>query len=718
MDRRRLSAIKDYLQRREVQERIQQKITEVRAKATVTISRAAELSGFSENQLRDWEKRGLFSAERASKQDGKGSPHRQYTPTDLEKLAVLHELHNQGYSIGELLREAEVIWQLASNRVQVKGDQANVGSLPIDQRGQRIYDETSFFPYFAAQVLKLSLSLIAEDIAEARVGMILPYARNTALSSIKRPEDVSMLGESLVGWYGRSHWFYTFLTAAPSFEYPSDFRVESLSVTQENGSGGNEPNDRTVVIVPRTARSLTLSRSAVETIQRLLAILYEDAQSWGDYFGEGMREVVYPAADFTSSRYMADPLLIGLANMVVRLGGKATDNRDRWRFCCILLARDSSLPLQQRSLVVRAQSKGAPHAVATTTVTSENPGLSLRAYLSGHVIYLPEISASDPIIAYRSEEEQSEAEAIRSAIAIPISGEDSLSVAVIYIVSSEANAFPKQDQRLLRMIGRMAEELLLTYNVRQPTSKLTDVLANPEIVDTAFKDFLSESDFIRDVEALLSKLKGEMEEWKEPIREEPLPLPERARRFWEEQKSGKVVSLIAIDISNQSVRSYKYGEQVARNLTKEVGMRIRKELDLLEKYKGRKLYHVSADQFYLLLDGILLEEAQVTAERLRQVLKGNYSFPIRIPDIKQPMLPDNMLELNDVTMRIGVSAYTYIKLQEVLKRYPFEVAILEVRKVIVDSLYGRLALGRIEGDDVIICWDPDRWDHVSLTEGV
>ena len=67
MDRRQLPPIADYLQSREVQERLQEKIGEVRAKSTVTISRAAELFEFTENRLRDWEKRGLLSAERALK---------------------------------------------------------------------------------------------------------------------------------------------------------------------------------------------------------------------------------------------------------------------------------------------------------------------------------------------------------------------------------------------------------------------------------------------------------------------------------------------------------------------------------------------------------------------------------------------------------------------------------------------------------------------------
>ena len=49
----RTQEITEYLQKKEVQERIQKSMQEARAKATVTISQAANLFGFSESQLRE-----------------------------------------------------------------------------------------------------------------------------------------------------------------------------------------------------------------------------------------------------------------------------------------------------------------------------------------------------------------------------------------------------------------------------------------------------------------------------------------------------------------------------------------------------------------------------------------------------------------------------------------------------------------------------------------
>jgi hypothetical protein len=86
----------------------------------------------------------------------------------------------------------------------------------------------------------------------------------------------------------------------------------------------------------------------------------------------------------------------------------------------------------------------------------------------------------------------------------------------------------------------------------------------------------------------------------QPVRLPPLPAIERASRFWEDEKSG-VVSIIAIDIDKQSSRAAKYGDRVTRNLAREVGMRILEKLASLEEYSWRKLYHVYADRFYLLV---------------------------------------------------------------------------------------------------------------------
>ena len=86
--------IRQHFQNKEVQERVQRRMLDAHSKATVTISRAAGLFGFSESQLREWEKKGLLTSDRPSlSQDSKG--HRQYSHDDLDKLALIKELIDQ-----------------------------------------------------------------------------------------------------------------------------------------------------------------------------------------------------------------------------------------------------------------------------------------------------------------------------------------------------------------------------------------------------------------------------------------------------------------------------------------------------------------------------------------------------------------------------------------------------------------------------------------------
>src|SRR5437763_9773564 len=104
MNKPNIERIRTYLQSKEVQERIQKRMLDAHSKATVTISRAAGLFDFTESQLREWEKRGLLKTERAAlSQDSKTSTgHRQFSPDELDKLALIKELMNQGYALSEI----------------------------------------------------------------------------------------------------------------------------------------------------------------------------------------------------------------------------------------------------------------------------------------------------------------------------------------------------------------------------------------------------------------------------------------------------------------------------------------------------------------------------------------------------------------------------------------------------------------------------------------
>lgn len=705
MDERSRQSIKKYLQSEDVQERIWQNMQRGRSEATVTIGRAARLFNFTENQLRDWEERGLLKPLRPTGQ-------RQYSPDELDKLAIIKELIAEGgYSPGAIPLDIDRIWCSISSKQQdqpAKSSREEAGHLSIEQRVERTYHEQLFWRYYASHVLRLSLMLICEDTTSTIAGLVLPLEKK-ASASTPRPENLSEVGESLIGWLGQTRSFYTFLTPAPSFDYSSDYRILSLQVMKEDRSEEDIPMDRTLVLLERRASPLTLTMSAVETIRRLLAPLYENVHILRSCFGQNMQDLVDPATDFNSSVSYSDTILNGLADMVVRLGGQTPYGQDRWRFCCILLPNDIRPPLQQRSLVVSAQSKNAPHRIGVTTISPNDSvlGLSLRAFQSGHIIFRSEISTEDSTIALREVEGL-----IRSAIAVPV-GEYGQPVAVLYIVSDEPNAFSegdqhKGDQRVLRIIGRMIEELLRTYYVRQQVAeKLTALITSPSVVDTLFGEFSSENEFIRDIEELLTSIQKRIREREKKVEEKDISLIDDDAQSRTEHPSEEFISFIAIDVDNQSKLANKYGDQMMRNLGRKVGLRIQEQLRVLfTEHVDCRLYHVYADRFYLLLKGISLEQAREKAMKIKIILKDPYQLDAFRPSIEEQTPPDSMQVLS-ISVRLAVTSYPYTKLEDLLQRYSTVTAVASVRATIIRDLDKGLEKGRIEGGDRVMTWNPD-----------
>lgn len=697
--------IKQYLQDPIVQKRILENMQRANDEATVTISNAAHLFGFSENQLRDWDEKGLLKSQRRpqdAEQDGKGARRRQYTFAELNKLAVIHELLEQGnFSIGTIPTYVDEIWDEVASQTQQKSqlpeiERKDAKHVHIDQRIENTEKE-EFWRYFVSQALRLSLLLICEDVPDSVAGIILPLREKNVAEIIRTPNDLNKSGYSLVGWLSQSRSFYTFLDTDPTFEHPSDFRVESWANLAEDLQAKQEPQNNVLIIVQRKAKQLVLSREAAKTIQILLGLVYNTADHWRPAFDNSLRDWMYQATNFTGSSAVSDEVLNGLANIIVQLGGKTEDGQGRWRFSCILLPRDSGLPVQQRSLVVRAQSKYAPHKVGTTTVypSSHVDSLSIKAFQSGNIMYVPETLVEDSMIAYQEPEEP-----VGSAIAVPVEGEDGLSMAVIYVAANMKHSFTKEDQRALRIVGRMLQELILVHRIRsQMISKLTELIDQPNIVDVAFKEFLTEDDFIRDIEYFLIDMRGN---------------PQVS------QESQDEISFIAIDIDNHGGIATKYGDIMARNLSREVGLKIQENLDpFFTNAQFRRLYHVNADRYYLFLRGMALNEVQSKAEFLRQALAGNYFIDARRVSIGRALRPDDMISINDVTVRMGIHSYTYEKMIELLDRYKseHETAVLQVRKLIMKSFNGVLDKGRRQKGNVIFTWDPQIWGYRPLHPG-
>src|SRR5260370_11524748 len=220
-----IERIKQHLQSKEVQERIQKRMLDARSKATVTISRAANLFNFTESKLREWEKRGLLKTDRpALLQDGKTSTgHRQYSPEELDKLALIRELMDQNYGLSEIPQNIDAIWKQIIDEQQSQTSYLKSQDityiqeseyLPIDKRVENAEQEI-FWRYFVSQVLRLSILLICEDIPDTIAGLVLPLQKDGEHAIINDPKDLNKAGLSLIGWLGRNRAFYSFLDSTP-----------------------------------------------------------------------------------------------------------------------------------------------------------------------------------------------------------------------------------------------------------------------------------------------------------------------------------------------------------------------------------------------------------------------------------------------------------------------------------------------------------------------
>src|SRR5215467_15395603 len=340
MEEQTLDTIKEYLRRKDAQERIQQSIEHARAEATVTIGRMAQLFHMKESRIRDLEDRHLLSPWRSKDTTGQ----RQYSPTELEKLAVVKELLDQGrYSISAIPENIADIWAsiVEANTQRMPATLPGVGqrefvreadSMPIDRRVNHAYYQELFWRYYASHVLYLALAMICEETRFTRAALILPLHTPTAYIKVQKTQDLPMIGESLVGWLGQSRSFYTLLSAHPSFQYPDTFRPLPLKVIEEGVDKEDKPLDNTLLVIPQLEvddSRMNLSQPTVDVIRRLLSPLYTDVQDWNFYLGRGMRDIVDPFLDVATNSTTQDTILTNLTNTIVRLGGA---EQRRWKF--------------------------------------------------------------------------------------------------------------------------------------------------------------------------------------------------------------------------------------------------------------------------------------------------------------------------------------------------------------------------------------------------
>lgn len=720
MNERNLQRIARHLADEEAQRRIHYNIQRGRNEVTVTIGRAARLFGFSESQLRDWEKMGLIKPLRPKEEGTQKhtTGQRQYSFAELDKLAIIRELLDEArLTPGAIPPNIDEIWSMLSSAsplslqelteaettlppVNGNGNGNGTGSALEEYINKRVtlsYREQLIWRYYASHILWISLLLLYEPLAGSYAGLILPMHEHNLTQAQHDATNLQNVGEALVGWLGPTSSFFSFLTTAPTFEYPSDYALQPLGTPELLEKLPYSPMDRTIIIVQRDElEHIQRDETAIRTVRRLLEPLYEEQHLWQHYMGKGRRDMVDVGMDFTPK--MTDAVLTSLTNMVIRLGGKREDGEDRWRDCCILLPSTTQLPLQQRSLVVRARSRFARHTVGVTTIAPERhvTSLSLRAYQSSHIIYRPMLAREEVQEYYRDIEGP-----ILSNIAVSIGGESGHALGVLYVTSLEYAAFSEEDQRILRVIAKLIEELLHTYKVRQNIAESVGILLkDPRMVDPLFKEFATESDFLDDLEEILTTVKNQVETGAR--RTIPTATDEGAQE----------ISFIAIDLDSHVQESIanSYGDQTLHHLNKAIGLRIHDLLPaLFSHHLNCKLYHIYGGIYCLLLRGFSLERSKSNAERLRKVLEGSIA-------VKQSDLPGGTLTLPDITVHLGVTWYPYEKLAEFLSPR-HRRTVTDVRATLYHSLDFALKLGTDTGGNIVYSWDAETQTYTAYGSG-
>lgn len=712
MGRQSPQSIESYLQREDVQRRIRESFLHNRTHLTVPIGGAVHLFGFGENRLRKWEEKGLLNPT-------KEKNHRYYSLYDLDKLAILKELVSAGFSPGTIPSDIDKIWnalspsrddqnwitQAASS--EPAGQSLESSLLCIDQRIEGARKEL-FWRYYASFVMRISLQLIREDLINPRragIGLVLALHPNlAAIGALNSMSDLSTVGASLVGWLAQSGSSQTLFTVAPSFRHPERYRIYRLTDVEQGFSPEKDTiADCTMLIVDSLEYPLNLNSLTIKAIQRLLTPLYQEAEFSRTCFDHGMRDELDPGTDLDS--IYSDYILNGLAEMVIRLGNISDE---QWRFCCILLPDDTTLPLQQRSLIVRAQSKNAPHKIGKSLVSPDETtlSLSLRAYQSGQTIYRPELCEEDKAIALRELEELGSG----SAIALPTGGKGGAPAAILYVVSDRPDAFGLDSQRILRLVGIAIEETIDRYNARQKSKEsLSTAISSPEYVDTFFekRKILSENDFVMDIEALLRNIQSVMMDAEKSAG--TIGHVEQDTPVLMETLPGEGVSIISVDIDKQSQLASRFGDQFTRNLSKVVGSFLSDQLRrILTEAVDYQLYHIWTDRFYLVVKGLGLEEARKHGERIRRQLKDSYEVSVILPWQEEAISPrlENKQGV-ELSVRVGVSNYLYSKLADLLQRYAASAsAVGNVRALICRDIDIALDKGRKQGGDVVMSWNP------------
>ena len=159
----------------------------------------------------------------------------------------------------------------------------------------------------------MSLLLICEEMPGTIAGLFLPLQRKEPGLRIDSSHNISQAGPSLIGWIGANQAFYASYEPAPTFDYPSDFRIEYLPDWNENICPAP------IIVIQRKSRDIAVTGTQVASIQRIFELVYKYVEDWLPCFSAGRRDWIEHVTNFGLNPNVTDALLDNMMNTVVEL---------------------------------------------------------------------------------------------------------------------------------------------------------------------------------------------------------------------------------------------------------------------------------------------------------------------------------------------------------------------------------------------------------------
>ena len=237
--------IHEHLRDTATRKRLNERFTSARDQLTTTIGEAAKLANISPEKARYAEVIGILSPGRSHESkgdDNKGSPHRRYSLGELNRLIVMGDLIEQGFSMTDIARFLSR--ERSSTDIILDSMQAPDLAARLRQ-AESAYLQRMMVP----RLLYFAQCLLLGDVVDCSIALVLPVAADASQArpsfSVTRADDLPLAGPSLVGWHSRSHPYCVLYMREPRMDDATRYELRSIDeMCEEAGVADAQAQDR------------------------------------------------------------------------------------------------------------------------------------------------------------------------------------------------------------------------------------------------------------------------------------------------------------------------------------------------------------------------------------------------------------------------------------------------------------------------------------------